>query len=87
MKPAQETLINELTAQLANVKALSKSNKSYMVHFLTREDADEEKEEVERQVAHWKDVVKQKEAVIAERDKRIADLEERREQLWAGLVH
>lgn len=47
-----------------------------MLHFLTREAADEEKEAVEKEVSRWKDIVKQKDAQLAEKDERIAGLEE-----------
>lgn len=47
-----------------------------MLHFLTREAADEEKEAVEKEVSRWKDIVKQKDAQLAEKDKRIVGLEE-----------
>lgn len=72
---AQETLIQELTSQLAQVKALSGTGQSYMVQFLTREAADEEKKSLDKEVTRLKDKLKQKDANLAEKDKRIAELE------------
>lgn len=46
-----------------------------MLHFLTREAADEEKEAIEREVGRWKDVVKDRDIRLADKDKRIAELE------------
>lgn len=82
----QDTLINELTTQLTRVKALGGSEKSYMLHFLTREAADEEKEAVEKEVSRWKDIVKQKDAQLAEKDERIVGLEEQAKLLRSDLA-
>lgn len=79
-------MINELTTQLTKIKALGGSEKSYTLHFLTREAADEEKEAVEREVGRWKDVVKQKDAQLAEKDKRIADFEDEGECLLSMFL-
>lgn len=68
-------MINELTAQLTKIKALGGSEKSYMLHFLTREAADEEKETMRKEVERWKDIVKQKDAQLTEKDQTIATLE------------
>ncbi|KAI0929030.1 hypothetical protein AcV5_006410 [Taiwanofungus camphoratus] len=81
----QESLINELTSQLAKVKTLSGSEKKYMLHFLTREAADEEKEAIEREVGRWKDVVKDRDIRLADKDKRIAELEAQENVLRSDL--
>ncbi|KAH9950253.1 hypothetical protein B0H21DRAFT_724014 [Amylocystis lapponica] len=81
----QETLINELTTQLSKVKALARTDKSYMLHFLTREDADEEKDALEKEVARWQDIVKQKDAVIVDKNKQITELETREKILQSDL--
>ena len=72
---AQEALIKELTAQAARVEPLTRSGKSSVLYLLTREAADEEKRAVERDLARLKDIMKEKDATIAENDKRIAELQ------------
>jgi len=81
----QEALIQELTSQLANVKALAGSEKSYMLHFLTREAADAEKDAVQKEVGRWKDIAKQKDAQLAAKDKRISEMQEEEKNLRAEL--
>ena len=45
-----------------------------MLHFLSREAADEEKKEVEKEVARWKEVVKQRDVKLAQKDEQITEL-------------
>jgi len=82
----QESMINELTAQLTKIKALGGSEKSYMLHFLTREAADEEKETMRKEVERWKDIVKQKDAQLTEKDQTIATLEAQEKVLRSDLA-
>jgi len=72
---AQEKLIQELTSQLARVEPLARSGKTSLLHFLTRDAADQEQRALENEVNRWKDIAKAKDAVIAEKDKRITELE------------
>lgn len=72
---AQEKLIQELTSQLARVEPLARSGKTSLLHFLTRDAADEEQRGLENEIHRWKDIAKAKEAIIAEKDRRIAELE------------
>jgi hypothetical protein len=46
-----------------------------LLHFLTRDAADEEQRALENDVNRWKDIAKAKDAIIAEKDRRIAELE------------
>ena len=67
---AQETLLQE---QAKLIKAIT-SNKPYMLQFLSREAADEEKKELEEEIARSRDIIKQKDAQIAEKEERIQDV-------------
>lgn len=55
--------------------ATSASDNSQIPHFLSREAVDAEKEMSEREVKRLKDVSRQKDAQLTEKDKRIAELE------------
>ena len=72
---AQEALVKELTSQLTKTKALGASAKASVVQFLTREAADEEKLAVEREVERCRDIIEHRDQQLAEKDKRIQDLE------------
>ena len=63
----------QLSQQLANVA--SGSDNSQIPHFLSREAVDAEKETSEKEVLRLKDVSKQKDTQLADKDKRIAELE------------
>ncbi|CCM04406.1 uncharacterized protein FIBRA_06583 [Fibroporia radiculosa] len=82
----QETIIDELTSQLANTKALGSTGKSAVLHFLTREAADEEKEAVQKEVARWKEVVKERDVKLAQKDKHISELENQEKLLRSDLA-
>lgn len=66
-------LDQQLWQQLANVA--SASDNSHIPHFLSREAVDAEKETSEKEVKRLKDVIRQKDALLADKDKRIAELE------------
>lgn len=70
MAVAQEALFKEHS----NVIAASNSDKPYMLHFLSREAADEEKKDLQQEVSRWQVVVKQRDTVIAEKDQKIKDM-------------
>ncbi|KAI0351479.1 hypothetical protein OH77DRAFT_1410960 [Trametes cingulata] len=72
----KETLIEELTAQLSKLQSSSKSSKSYTLHFLTREAAEEEKQALREENNHLKEAIKQRDATIASKDKQIHSLQE-----------
>lgn len=72
----QDTLIKELTSQLSRVEPLARTGQNVALHFLTREAADEEKRAMEQDMARLQDVIKHKDATIAERNKRIVELEQ-----------
>lgn len=54
---------------------MARSGKTSLLHFLTRDAADEEQRGLENEVNHWKDIAQAKDAVLAEKDRRIAELE------------
>jgi len=72
----QESMIKELTSQLARVEPLSRPGKSSVLHLLTREAADEEQKVLEKELARWQDTSKGKDLTISEQAKRIAELEQ-----------
>ena len=72
----QDILIKELTSQLSRIEPLARTGQNVALHFLTREAADEEKRAMEQDMARLQDVIKQKDATIAERNKRVAELEQ-----------
>lgn len=55
-----------------------KEGRASTVHFLTREAADEEKRILEDRLEKSKETVKQKDAIIKDKDARIAALNEQR---------
>jgi hypothetical protein len=71
-------LIKELTAQAARVEPLTRSGKSSVLYLLTREAADEEKRIVEKDLARLKDMVTEKDAIIADNNKQIAGYQQER---------
>jgi hypothetical protein len=73
---AQEELIKELTTQIARLTPMLKEGRGSTIHFLTREAADEEKRILEERLEKAKDLLKQKDAVIKDKDARIAALDE-----------
>lgn len=73
---AQEKLIQELTSQLARAEPLARAGKSSLLHFLSRDAADEEHRALEDEVARLKDIAKAKDAVIGERDRHVREMEQ-----------
>ena len=74
--PAQEELIKELTTQIARLTPMFEQGRGSIVHFLTREAADEEKHVLEERLEKAKEALRQKDAVIKDKDARIAALNE-----------
>ncbi|KAL1939126.1 hypothetical protein VTO73DRAFT_10167 [Trametes versicolor] len=72
----KDSLIEELTAQLSKLQTSSKSDKSYTLQFLTREAAEEEKQALREENIRLKEVIKQREATIASKDKQMHALED-----------
>ncbi|KAI0780413.1 hypothetical protein BD413DRAFT_1576 [Trametes elegans] len=72
----KDTLVQELTAQLSKLQSSSKSDKSYTLHFLTREAAEEEKQALREENHRLKEVIKQRDATIVGKEKQIHSLEE-----------
>ena len=75
---AQEELIKELTTQIARISPMFEQGRGSTVHFLTREAADEEKRVLEERLEKSKEALKQKDAIIKDKDARIAALNEQR---------
>ena len=77
---AQHALIEEQTAKLAELKALSDSGNLRKPPFMTREDAEAETRTLSARVKHLTETLKTKDKLIAdtnkEKDARIAELEE-----------
>jgi hypothetical protein len=73
---AQEELIKELTVQIARLNPMLKEGRNSTIHFLTREAADEEKRILEERLEKAKETLKQKDAVIKDKDARIAALDQ-----------
>ncbi|KAI0283080.1 hypothetical protein BGY98DRAFT_32111 [Russula aff. rugulosa BPL654] len=82
---AKEELIKELTVQIARLNPMLKEGRDSTVHFLTREAADEEKRILEERLEKAKETLKQKDAVIKDKDARIAALNEQLETTQADL--
>ncbi|CAL1705247.1 unnamed protein product [Somion occarium] len=74
----REVFDAKITAQellLAEQAKLITASNSGMLHFLSREDADKEKKEVEDNVLHWKQVAAQKDEEIVAQTQQIQQLE------------
>jgi hypothetical protein len=75
---AQDELIKELTTQIARLTPMLKEGRGSTVHFLTRQAADEEKRMLEERLEKSKEALRQKDAIIKDKDVRIAALNEQR---------
>lgn len=73
---AQDDTIQELRKSLSRSDALSRTGAGTSLHFLTREMADEEKQNVQREVNRLKKMVKEKDNVIDEKEVHIKALDE-----------
>lgn len=65
-----------MNSQLARTEPLTRSGNSSVLHLLTRDAADEEKRLIEKELVRWKDVSKEKDGIIMDKDSRIAELEQ-----------
>ncbi|KAF8590050.1 hypothetical protein K439DRAFT_1382683 [Ramaria rubella] len=84
LKACDDT-IQELQASLSRVDALSQSGGTTSLHFLTRETAEEEKQDVQREVLKLKKSLQDKEYLIAEKDSKIRELDDLIQVLRADL--
>jgi hypothetical protein len=75
---AHDELIKELTTQIARLTPMLKEGRGSTVHFLTRQAADEEKRMLEERLEKSKEALRQKDAIIKDKDARIAALNEQR---------
>lgn len=73
---AQEALIDQLTAQAARTEPLTRSGKGSVLHLVTREAADEEKKTIERDLAKWKALAKEKDEANEQKNKEITELKQ-----------
>ncbi|KAI0820222.1 hypothetical protein BC628DRAFT_1331039 [Trametes gibbosa] len=72
----KDIMIEELTLQLTKLQSTSKSDKSYTLHFLTREAAEEEKAVLLEENSRLKETIKQRDGTIVGKDKQIRSLED-----------
>ena len=79
----RDDLIRGLEEQLAQLQSPSKAGSSYTLHFLTREAADEEKKAQLEENKKLKDVIKQRDATIAAKER---EINEAREEGASDLV-
>ncbi|KAG7448039.1 uncharacterized protein BT62DRAFT_1003814 [Guyanagaster necrorhizus] len=70
---AQDAIIRELTSNLAKKEPLMREGKTSMLHLMTREAVDEEKETLERDVQRYKGRVEVCDRDLKEKDKRILE--------------
>jgi hypothetical protein len=76
-RSAQELLIKELTSQLSRKERLTRTGKTSVLNLITREAADEEQRNIEKEVTLWKRLAEEKELSIGLRDERITELEQK----------
>jgi hypothetical protein len=76
---AQETLIHDLNTRLARVEPVTRSGKSTILEFLSRDAVEQEKECLSKDITKLKATVTEKNDFIAKNNDKIADLEKRRE--------
>ena len=69
----RDDLIRGLEEQLAQLQSPSKAGSSYTLHFLTREAAEEEKRAQTEEIKKLKDVIKQRDATIAAKEREIQE--------------
>ncbi|KAI0672706.1 hypothetical protein C8Q78DRAFT_970424 [Trametes maxima] len=72
----KDSHIEELSAQLSKLSTSSKSSQSLSLHFLTREAAEEEKQALREENIRLKEVIKQRDATIVDKDKQIHSLQD-----------
>ncbi|KAF8637405.1 hypothetical protein AX17_002900 [Amanita inopinata Kibby_2008] len=71
---AQGTLIESLTSQLAQKETLASTGRGSILHMITREAADEEKRNLEKEMIRLKEALHKKEEELKEKDRRITEL-------------
>ncbi|KAG5654124.1 hypothetical protein H0H81_007176 [Sphagnurus paluster] len=77
---AQERLIEEMQTQLKMKEPLMRSGNTAVLNLLTREAADAEMRNIQEDLARWKGVANERQRAIAERDVRIAELEQQEKE-------
>ncbi|KAK0228780.1 hypothetical protein IW262DRAFT_1456003 [Armillaria fumosa] len=73
---AQDALIRELTSNLAKKEPLIREGKTSVLHLMTREAVEEEKETLERDVQRYKGRVEVCDRDLKEKDKKILEQEQ-----------
>ncbi|KAK0196865.1 hypothetical protein F5146DRAFT_1013264 [Armillaria mellea] len=73
---AQDALIRELTSNLAKKEPLIREGKTSVLHLMTREAVEEEKETLERDVQRYKGRMEVCDRDLKERDKKILEQEQ-----------
>jgi hypothetical protein len=75
LQPAQDSLIDKLTRELAQKEPLTRTGKTSVLNLITREAADEEQRTKEKEIIWWKKVAEEKESLLVQKDHQIAELE------------
>ncbi|KAK0451114.1 hypothetical protein EV421DRAFT_1899338 [Armillaria borealis] len=83
---AQDALIRELTSNLAKKEPLIREGKTSVLHLMTREAVDEEKETLERDVQRYKGRVEVCDRDLKEKDKTILEQEQTSLSIAAFLL-
>ncbi|KAI0748687.1 hypothetical protein C8Q80DRAFT_753382 [Daedaleopsis nitida] len=71
----KEDLIQELTTHTTKLQGPAHSNQSSTLQFITREQADEEKRALQEESDRYKELIKQRDARLQEKDQRINALQ------------
>jgi hypothetical protein len=72
----QQALVDKLTTQAAQAEPLTRSGKGSVLHLVTREAADEEKRAVERDMARWNALAKEKDETNEQNKRQITELQQ-----------
>lgn len=83
---AQDALIRELTSNLAKKEPLIREGKTSVLHLMTREAVDEEKETLERDVQRYKGRVEVCDRDLKEKEKKILEQEQTSLSITAFLL-
>jgi len=81
-----EDTIRELQASLYRADTPAQPETSTSLHFLTRETAEKEKQDIQREVTRLKGIITEKDAALLEKDKEITSLNTELKTLRSDLV-
>ncbi|KAJ6525665.1 hypothetical protein B0H19DRAFT_1198288 [Mycena capillaripes] len=72
----KDLLLKQQAEMLSHKEPLSREGKTSVLHMITREDADTEKRSAEEQVVYWKEQVDQRDRLLEEKEREIAELKQ-----------